>query len=68
MLKLNCGSCDKFYIGKHIGNLKRGYWYTKKNFECKETESNYSNQLIEENHSFYSHFKILLTEIRCWKI
>ncbi|KAK9879490.1 hypothetical protein WA026_006560 [Henosepilachna vigintioctopunctata] len=60
--KINCGSCEKFYIGRTFRNFQIRLSEHKRSFEKKKTDSHYANHLIDENHKFSSEFEILYRE------
>lgn len=57
--KINCGTCNNYYIGQTGRSFKQRLNEHKKSFNNKDTKSNYANHLINERHSFGKNFEIL---------
>lgn len=67
--KLKCGSnCDKIYIGRTFRNFKTRISEHKRSYDYKKLDSNYSNHLITQNHSFDPDFEILHVENKRQKL
>lgn len=60
--QINCGSCDKVYIGQTGRNFNKRITEHKNNFLKEKTDSTYANHLLSEKHNFNEDFKILHKE------
>ena len=60
--KLECGSCDKVYIGQTGRTFRRRMYEHFRSYLNQDGESNYANHLIDYNHVFNNKYKILHQE------
>lgn len=60
--KLNCGTCNKIYIGQSGRTFKKRILEHKNSFKNRKDDSTYANHLLEENHMFDDNFDILHIE------
>ena len=57
--KLNCGSCDKVYIGQTGRSFSRRIYDHQYSYNVNDRVSHYAKHVFDENHNFNDDFEIL---------